>query len=173
MKKLSAWFATFLFCFIFWLLLVPSFELKEVITGMLAAAVIAAVTERLLIHESPFYLYNPVRLVAFVIYYVFIFFYELLKANLMMTKIVFWGDKNLKQGIIRIPAASVHSAYGKQLVANSITLTPGTLTVDVAGDEEGNDYYYVQWIDVKESDRVKAGEMIKGRMERWIGRIWK
>ena len=26
---------------------------------------------------------------------------------------------------------------------------------------------------VAETDRVKAGEIIKGRMEKWIGRIWK
>ena len=32
--------------------------------------------------------------------------------------------------------------------------------------------YYIHWIDVAETDRDKAGEVIKGRMENWIRRIW-
>ena len=59
------------------------------------------------------------------------------------------------------------------MVANSITLTPGTITMNVAEDESGKNYYYIQWIDVAEKDRGKAGEIIKGRMERAIARIWK
>ncbi len=62
--------------------------------------------------------------------------------------------------------------YAEAMLANSITLTPGTITLDIA-EEDGKDYYYIHWIDVAETDRVKAGEIIKGRMEKWIGRIWK
>lgn len=45
--------------------------------------------------------------------------------------------------------------------------------METAQDEEGRNYYYVHWIDVAETDRDKAGDAIKGTMERWIGRIWK
>lgn len=45
--------------------------------------------------------------------------------------------------------------------------------MNVAEDESGKNYYYIQWIDVAEKDRGKAGEIIKGRMERAIARIWK
>ena len=58
------------------------------------------------------------------------------------------------------------------MLANSITLTPGTITMDIA-EEDGKSYFYIHWIDVAETDREKAGEVIKGRMEKWIGRIWK
>jgi len=58
-------------------------------------------------------------------------------------------------------------------VANSITLTPGTITLDLDEDEAGRNYYYIHWVDVIETDREKAGEIIKGTMEKWIGRIWK
>ena len=67
----------------------------------------------------------------------------------------------------------VKTEAGRVILANSITMTPGTITVDVAEDEEGNNYYYVHWIDVAEMDREKAGDIIKGTMEKWIGRIWK
>ena len=44
--------------------------------------------------------------------------------------------------------------------------------MDIA-EEDGKSYFYIHWIDVAETDRKKAGEVIKGRMEKWIGRIWK
>ena len=61
----------------------------------------------------------------------------------------------------------------RAMLSNCITMTPGTITVDVGEDEAGNNYYYVHWIDVAEMDREKAGDIIKGTMEKWIGRIWK
>ena len=39
-------------------------------------------------------------------------------------------------------------------------------------DEDGKISMYINWLTVTETDRVKAGEAIKGRMERWIRRIW-
>ena len=59
------------------------------------------------------------------------------------------------------------------MVANCITLTPGTITAEVAKDEDGKNYYYVHWIDMETQDREKAADIIKGTMESWIGRIWK
>ena len=65
----------------------------------------------------------------------------------------------------------VPTEYGKTMLANSITLTPGTITMDI--DESGGQtWYYIHWIDVRETERTAAGEMIKGRMEKWLRRIW-
>ena len=96
-------------------------------------------------------------------------------ANLSMAAIVLSPSmKNYKSGIIRVPAGEKPSStYGLAMVANCITLTPGTITLDVAEDEDGKNYYYIHWIDVAETDRDKAGDAIKGTMEKWIGRIWK
>ena len=51
------------------------------------------------------------------------------------------------------------------------TLTPGTITMDIT-EEDGQMYYYIHWIDVT-CDGAEAGEVIKGRMERWLRRVWK
>ena len=45
------------------------------------------------------------------------------------------------------------------------------MTLDICEDQ-GRDYYYVHWIDVAETDRDKAGDIIKGTMEKWLRRIW-
>ena len=62
--------------------------------------------------------------------------------------------------------------YGRAMLADSITLpTPGTITVDI-DERDGQCWYYIHWVDVQEFDRTAAGEAIKGRMEKWIRRIW-
>ena len=58
------------------------------------------------------------------------------------------------------------------MLANSITLTPGTITMDIA-EEEGQTYYYIHWIDVATADAKEAGEAIKGTLEKAVGRIFK
>ena len=173
-NKFSAWLSTFIFCFLFWLLLTWSVALREILIGLGVSAVVAAVSARFLIQKDPFYLYHPVRLLTLVYYLVVVFGWEVIKANISMAAIVLSPNlKNYKPGIIRVPAAEKpSSAYGMALLSNCITLTPGTITVDVAEDKHGNNYYYIHWIDVTETNRFKAGDIIKGTMEKWIGRIW-
>ena len=50
----------------------------------------------------------------------------------------------------------------KTILANSITLTPGTLTVDIVDQD-----YYIHWICVPEGDPEQHAKMIVGRFE-WI-----
>ncbi len=145
------------------------------ILGIIIAAVSSAFGSKFLIHSKAWYLYNPIRVICLLVYALFIFMWELIKANVSMAEIVLSPNlKNCRSGVIRIPGSDkIRSNYGLAMVANSITLTPGTITMNVAEDESGKNYYYIQWIDVAEKDRGKAGEIIKGRMERAIARIWK
>ncbi|HHF98461.1 MAG TPA: hypothetical protein ENL39_03120, partial [Candidatus Aerophobetes bacterium] len=50
---------------------------------------------------------------------------------------------------------------GRVALANSITLTPGTLTVDLTDDG----YLYVHWINVKAVDVEEATKRIVKRFE--------
>jgi multicomponent Na+:H+ antiporter subunit E len=52
------------------------------------------------------------------------------------------------------------------LLANTITLTPGTLTVDVIGE-----YLYIHWIDVVTKDIEEATKIIAGDFENLIKSI--
>ena len=88
-----------------------------------------------------------------------------------MARRCFGGCKDVNPGIVKVPV-DLPDGYAQAMLANSITLTPGTITMDIA-EEDGKSYFYIHWIDVAETDREKAGEVIKGRMEKWIGRIWK
>ena len=96
--------------------------------------------------------------------------WELLKANWDMAKRCYGGCKNVNPGLVKVPV-ELEGDYAQAQLANCITLTPGTITMDIS-EEDGQMYYYIHWIDVT-CDGAEAGEVIKGRMERWLRRIWK
>lgn len=174
MRKISSWLSTFIFCFLFWELLVWSVNPRELLLGAAVAAAAAWFACPFFIHDDPWFLFQPIRILNMV-KYAFLLLWEMIKANVSMAKIVLSRnpDEKMNPGVIRVAAdPAIKSSYGLALVSNSITLTPGTITMYVAEDETGQNYYYVQWIDVTETERGKAGEMIKGRIERGAAGIW-
>ena len=96
--------------------------------------------------------------------------WEVIKANCDVATRALAPERKINPGIIKVPVA-VPTEYGKTMLANARTLTPGTITVDI-DEHEGRTWYYIHWIDVVETDRTAAGEIIKGRMEKWLRRIW-
>ena len=161
--------STFILCFCFWLLLTWSLDTQELIAGAIVSLVAALFCARFFIHDKAFWFFRPARLGA-LIAYIFVFLWELIKANVDVAKRCFSGCTDVNPGIVKVPV-DLKQDYAQAMLANSITLTPGTITMDIA-EQEGKTYYYIHWIDVSELDRDKAGEIIKGRMEKWVRRIW-
>ncbi|MDD5675372.1 MAG: Na+/H+ antiporter subunit E, partial [Chitinivibrionales bacterium] len=73
----------------------------------------------------------------------------------------------IKPGVVKVKT-TLTTATGIAVLANSITLTPGTHTIDVTPDG----YLYVHWINVKTHDRDLATALIVGRFEWIIKRIF-
>ena len=168
-SKLPAFVSTFCLCYLIWVLLTWRFTAQELIAGAFVSAAVAFTTSSFFIHESAFWLLRPQRFLALAAYFP-VFLSELVKANLDVAGRCFGGCRDVNPGIIKVPVG-LKSDYGQAMLANSITLTPGTITLDIA-EQAGQTWYYIHWIDVKEMDREKAGERIKGRLEKGIGRIW-
>lgn len=100
--------------------------------------------------------------------YLVIMAFRLLESNLKVAKNVIFMDIN--PGIVKIKT-DLHSDTGITILANSITLTPGTLTLDVK-KKLGETYLYVHWIDLETLNREKAGEKIKGDIEEWLKKVF-
>ena len=162
--------ATFLVSFAFWILLTWSFAAEELIVGAVVSLLVALFSARFFIHEKAFWFAHPGRLFAGIGYWLFIFPLELIKANCDMARRCFGGCRDVNPGIVKIPT-DMKSDYGVAAVSNSITLTPGTITMETT-EENGRNYLYVHWIDVAETDPEKSGEAIKGRLERGLRRVW-
>lgn len=173
-NRFLLWLSTFVVCYALWLLLVWSVAPRELALGAIVATLAGWFSCRFFVHENPAHMFSPVRFASMLAYCLGVFMWELIKANVNMARLVLSPKMKFKPGIIRVPGSeNIRSEYGLAMVANSITLTPGTITLDISEDEAGRNYYYIHWIDVIETDREKAGEIIKGTMEKWIGRIWK
>lgn len=169
--RFPAVISTFIVCYAFWILLTWNFSAQELAAGAIVSLAVALFSARFFVHEHAFHFFNPVHFFS-LLAYIPVFMWELLKANWDVAKRCF-GDckKKVNPGIVKVPV-SLGDGYPEAMLANSITLTPGTITLDIT-EEEGQDYFYIHWIDVSETDREKAGDMIKGTLEKWIRRIWK
>ncbi len=97
-----------------------------------------------------------------------IMMFRILESSVRVARNVMFMDIN--PGIVKIKT-DLSSDTGITVLANSITLTPGTLTLDVRR-KLGETYLYVHWIDVETLNREKAGEEIKGDIEEWLKKIF-
>lgn len=78
---------------------------------------------------------------------------EIVKANLAVTRMVMKPDLDIEPRLVHVPAEQ-RSGLGLCVFANSITLTPGTVTVDV--DDEG---FLVHALDTSFTDPAGFAEM--------------
>lgn len=171
MRKLSlpAIISTFIVCMGFWVLLTWSISIQELAAGAIVSLAVSLYASRFFIHEDAFHLFKPTRFVGLVAY-IFTFLGELIKANCDVAKRVYGGCKNINPGIVKIPV-DLKSDYGRAMLADSITLTPGTITLD-AVEEDGKCYFYVHWLNVTAESGTEAGDAIKGILEKGVKKVF-
>lgn len=181
MKKTTfpAFLSTAIVAYIFWLLVTGHIVLlaeghasvQVLIAGIFVAAGVGLFAARFFVHESAFYLWNPKHLFPGIFYCLIRFPWELLKANWDVAKRALSPKCPVNPGIVKI-RTDLKSDYGIFALTSSITLTPGTITMECT-EEDGENYLYIHWIDVGSTDVEEASDMIKGGMEKWLRRIWK
>ena len=176
MKKIAPIISTFLLCLLFWIFYVlqdvniAKIDSQELIGGIIVSLIVALFSSRFLIKEDAFWLLNPKRLGALIVF-IPIYAIELFKANWDVAKRALSPRLNIKPGIVKIET-EVKSDYGLAMLANCITLTPGTIVMDVV-EEKGKCYMYIHWIDVQSQNIKEASNTIKGAFEPWVRRIFK
>lgn len=176
MKKLYSILTTALFCMLFWIIFVLQdinilkLDSQEVITGIIVSLIVAYFTHKFFIKENPFWLLNFKRLGS-LIAFIPIYAWELYKANWDVAKRALSPKLNINPGIVKIET-EIESEYGLAMLANCITLTPGTITMDIV-EEDGKNYMYIHWIDVAATEIKEASNTIKGAFEPWVRRIFK
>lgn len=169
-KRVLSFISTFIFCYIIWITFTLTFATEELIGGLAASFVASLIACRFFVHDDPLYIFNFKRL-FYMIAYIPIFIRELIKANIDVAKRSFNPKLPINPGIVKVPT-DMKSEYGLAMLCNSITLTPGTISMDVTEENDKN-YIYIHWIDVQSKNPVEAGNMIKGSLESGVRRIWK
>ncbi|MFW6148383.1 MAG: Na+/H+ antiporter subunit E [Atribacterota bacterium] len=135
----------------------------EMIFAVIVSLIVAIISTKVLFQKKSYRLFNPLRWVIFLFYLIGPFFIAMAKANIDVAYRVITGKIN--PGIVKI-SPDLKSDAAITLLANSITLTPGTLSVDI--DEKNNDLY-IHWINV--TNLKPAIEDICGSFPTWARRI--
>ena len=141
-----------------WLAL-TGFGVQEIIAGIVVALLVSITAGHFLVttHKQK----HIVHRWLYAVLYLFKFLWEMIKANLHVAYIVVHPKVPVKPGIVKIKTKLTKDA-AITVLTNSITLTPGTLTIDV---NENAKEIYVHWIDVKETDVEACTKEIGSRFE--------
>lgn len=169
MQRVAAWAATACLGFAVYLLLASFtgdlglWALDELIAGIVIAALVGVAAGAFVWARGGWRLLQPQRWILFLLYLLGPFPLAMAKANLDVAWRVITG--RIRPGIIRFNPG-LGTDFGRTLLANSITLTPGTLTVDV---DEGSGEFYVHWINV--TNETPTPEEVCGPFPAWAQRI--
>lgn len=150
----------------FWLLMVGNFAPAELLVGLLVAFFTAWLSKQHL-HILEAVKWHPAMPLHLLIY-LSIFLWALLRANLDVARRVLSPNLPINPAIVEVETA-LQSDLGKLLLANSITLTPGTLTVDVI-----DHHLQVHWIDSSSGqDTQHATASIAAQFEYYLSKLVK
>ncbi|QTR55156.1 Na+/H+ antiporter subunit E [Thiothrix unzii] len=154
-SKLRDTAVLFVTLMLFWLMLSGKLDTDVLIVGAVASLIIALLYRDGLSFFTEFR-FTPQAIVAGFRYYGY-FLQELFKSNLKMAAIVLSPSLPITPGIVKV-RTRLKSRMGRLMLANSITLTPGTLTVEMAGE-----WLYIHCVTVGATDiEAATAEIVSG-----------
>jgi len=159
MKAMKRFFFSFMFLFILWLLLAGT-DTQEIILGVGVSLLISLLFSRQLSLYGEFKF--SLKALVYSIIYIFVFLAALIRSNLDVAFRVIKPVIPINPGIVHVKT-KLKSPLARLVLANSITLTPGTLTVETSGED-----FYIHWIDVQSADETGATEKIVKNFEKYL-----
>lgn len=140
-----------------WLLLSGYFEPLLLSFGVLSCGLVLVVVHRMDVvdHEG-----HPVHLGWRILPYWFWLMIEIIKANIAVAKLILDPKLPISPVMVSVPT-SQHTELGQVIFANSITLTPGTVSIRV-GEKQ---------ILVHAVTRELADDLLGGAMDRQVTRM--
>ncbi len=162
----------FVVAFLLWLLLVWPFgpapgqvRPEDIYVGLIVAGLVALVMREFSVQLFS-RLLNPVRYFWFGVY-LCVFLYHLIRANFDVAYRVLHPKIPIHPGIVKVKS-TLKTETALTVLANSITLTPGTLTVEVTPDGT----FYVHWMNILGHSQEEFRRRTIGRYEGLIRRIF-
>jgi|TARA_B110000116_G_scaffold257969_1_gene258656 multicomponent Na+:H+ antiporter subunit E len=134
----------------FWLLNSGHNTLLILLLGLTSILLVLVIVHKMDVvdHES-----QPLYLTRNIFSYYLWLIKEIIKANIIVVKHIWLGNQSISPTLSRIKM-SQKTDMGKVIYANSITLTPGTVAIDLIGDE-----IIVHALLKKDIDSLLAGDM--------------
>lgn len=165
MKNLKSKFILFLILALFWILWNNTTEVKVWLYGLVPILLV------IMLFGRSAHIFEGARLtpkgIVYSFVYIVVFTWALIKSNIDVALRIINPRLPIRPGIVRV-RTSLKSPMARMILANSITLTPGTFVVDIKDDT-----LYIHWIDVKdEDDAQKLSENISAQFENLLLKIY-
>jgi multicomponent Na+:H+ antiporter subunit E len=145
---------------IIWLLLNASFDSVVIITGIVISTIISV------FFCKSCEVFTTVRLspkaILYSLIYIVVFFKELLKSNFDVAYRVVSPSLPINPGIVEVKT-KLKSKIGRIFLANSITLTPGTFTLEM-----NEDSLFIHWIEVKSDNIEEDTNILVRKFEKYL-----
>jgi len=146
----------FILLFLVWVGLTNSLDIQELIVG----AVVAFVVAKFFTKDEELNLKDTIiKYIKFAP----IFIKSLIKSNIEVAKIVLSPNLPINTGIVKLKT-SLKTNHDKLLLANAITLTPGTITIELDRDD-----LYIHVLNIENEDRAVLQREIIDGLESRIG----
>lgn len=151
-------------CFALWMAFSQDLHFYSMLFGAIFACITALYSYQVFygkdtFHRSDFFF----RVDLLLLYFLYVLIQSYL-ATIELVRLMF--SRNYQSGVVRIKTR-LQSQVGKVVLANTISLIPGTLSLWTK-----DQYIFVHWFDLKTSHSIKAGRMIKKNIERLLERIF-
>lgn len=155
----------FVLAFSAWLALTAGAGVQEIAAGVVVALVVTLVAGHFL---AGFPRRGFLRRAGFSLRYFCRFLWEMIKANVQVAIIVLHPLRPIRPGIVKI-RTELSKDTAVTILANSITLTPGTFTVDI--NPEGT-RLYIHCLSIDGTDLEENTKRIGGRFERILKEVF-
>ncbi|MBN1467075.1 Na+/H+ antiporter subunit E [candidate division KSB1 bacterium] len=159
-RRLRNFAYLFTILFIIWLALTSNLHWQELSVGILIALILASY-----LHKNYTELGLPpvtFKRIAYTLIYVVVLFKEIVIANIDVAYRVIHPKMPIKPGIVVIKTGLKHD-LAKMILANSITLTPGTFTLDILDDK-----LLIHWINVQAEETQECTKIIGEKFEKYL-----
>ncbi len=144
-----------------WIAFTGSTDPQELGVGLVAAILVAIVAGGEPFSTATFRIFHPKRFL-YALAYVPYLAWAIVRSNLDVARRVLSPSLPINPGIVRV-RTRLTSPVGRTVLANSITLTPGTLTVDICDDE-----LCIHWVDVQSENIDEATREIVSGFEKYL-----
>lgn len=149
----------YILLFLFWLLLNGKVTFEVIALGLVITALMA-VLEWKLFGYSPKQELSVVRKAPVFCAYIPVLFWEIIKAGTVVGRDILLRRYKLNPTLVSFHT-DLKTDFGRFLLANSITLTPGTITVQVEGNK----------LTVHCLDKSMLDTSPEGTFQRWIRKM--
>jgi len=164
LRKINRIIITFVFLMLLWLLLTFNLDLFSLLLGIIFSFFISLVTFDLFVEKEEKIQKGLLPRFDFFIFYFFVALWEIYLASFSVAYQVITMRINPKTIKIK---TNLKSKFAQALLANSITLTPGTAVIDLQ-----KKHLYIHWLTAKTNDSKRAAKIIKGNYESQLRRIF-